>query len=219
MKVRTITWTMLIMLVANILVPTINMVHGTTASVNQAQTLVAQGSASELELTMILEKTVYRLGEPISITLEITNISNQTVTFDLGPDVNDFDFHVYNDTDGNVYWYSSIWVGAAIPMYVIFITLTPGDTWSENFVWQQEMLPSGTVSPGTYYIVGRVGPPYFFGEGSNLETTPIQIAIGPILSFRDWRYMGVLRFLEREDPSTITMLSSEPPLFLVSEKP
>lgn len=154
-----------------------------------ARASVAQGSNDGLQLTMTLEKTVYRLGEPIDIALTITNISNQTVTFGLGPDVNDFDFHVYNDTNSNIYWHSSIWIGSAIPMYIILIALKAGDNWSENFVWQQNMISSGTVSPGTYYIVGRVGPPYFLEENSTLETTPIQITILPILLFRNCRLL------------------------------
>jgi hypothetical protein len=125
-----------------------------------------------LKLTMALQKTNYSLGESISITLTITNVSNQTRNFGLGPDVNDFDFHVYNDTNSNIYWYSSRWVGSAIPLYIVFETLNAGESLNCALVWQQ------TVSPGTYYIVGRVGPPFFYGENSTMETTPVQITIG-----------------------------------------
>lgn len=148
------------------------------------QTLpTARGGADGLQLTMTLEKSVYSLGEPINITLTIANISNQTKNLDMGPDVNDFDFHVYNDTNSNIYWYSSRWLGSAIPQYVVFETLNAGESLNCTLVWQQtfshrlgsEALP---VSPGTYYIVGRIGPPFFYGKNSTMETTPIQITIG-----------------------------------------
>ena len=216
MKARTITWTMLIMLVASILLPTINMAHGTITSLNQTQT-VAQGTSDGLELTMMLEKTVYTLGEPISITLSISNISNQTITFGMSY-WNDYDFHVYNDSK-DIYWYSINEVGALIPDVIWDITLNPGDSTSWTLVWQQTDFASEPVCPGIYYIVGVVGPPFFYKENPTLETTPLQITIGWTLSFRDWRYMGLLHFLEREDPNlTSTMVSSEPPVFLISEK-
>lgn len=137
----------------------------TLESEGHSQTLpTARGGADGLQLTMTLEKTEYSLGEPINITLTITNISNQTKNFGLGPDVNDFDFHVYNDTNSNIYWYSSRWVGSAIPQYIVFETLNARESLNCTLVWQQtfshrldsEALP---VSPGTYYIVGRIGPP------------------------------------------------------------
>jgi hypothetical protein len=148
-----------------------------------SQTLLkAQGSADGLQLTMTLEKTDYSLGEPISIALSITNISNQTKEFGMGPSVNDFDFHVYNDTNSDIYWYSSRWVGAAIPQYVVLETLNAGESLNCTLVWQQTFShrlgsEATPVSPGTYYIVGRIGPPFFYGKNSTLETTPVQITI------------------------------------------
>ena len=151
---------------------------------------MAQGSALGIQLTMTLEKTVFRLGEPINVTLTMTNITNQTQTFVLGA-YNDFDFHVYNETNSNIYWHSSIWLGeVAIPDGLTGITLNPsepwGNSWTETFLWQQNMI-SGTfdnpsyvpVSPGTYYVVGRVGAPFSIDENSTWQTTPIQITILP----------------------------------------
>jgi hypothetical protein len=145
---------------------------------------MAQGRADGLQLTMTLEKTEYSLGEPVAVTLTITNISNQTRSFGLGPDVNDFDFHVYNDTDSNIYWYSSRWIGGGIPMFVVLETLNSSETLNSTLVWQQTFShglgsEGSPVSPGTYYIVGTIGPPFFYGKNSTLETTPIQIALVP----------------------------------------
>jgi hypothetical protein len=49
-----------------------------------------------LNLTITPEKTVYGLGEPINVTLTVTNISNQTINFAYAAWT--FDFLVYNDT-------------------------------------------------------------------------------------------------------------------------
>jgi len=153
-------------------------------------TQTSGNETSGLQLTMTLQKTVFRLGEPINVTLTITNITNQTQTFALGA-YNDFDFHVYNETNSDIYWHSSIWLGeVAIPDGLTGITLNStepwGNSWTESFLWQQNMI-SGTfdnpsyvtVSPGTYYVVGRVGAPYFIDENSIWQTPPIQIAILP----------------------------------------
>ena len=142
---------------------------------------MVQGNAGGLQLSMTLEKTVYKLGEPISIPLTISNVSNQTITFGMSY-WNDYDFHVYNDTN-DIYWYSANEIGGAIPNVIALITLNPGDSIAWTLVWQQTDFSSQPVSPGTYYIVGVVGAPFFYGEPPSLETTPLQITILPTLPF------------------------------------
>lgn len=73
---------------------------------NMLQTLItAQGFADGLQLTMTLEKANYSLGEPINLTLKITNISNQTIECLWIEPM--FDFVVYNDTNNNLYDYDN----------------------------------------------------------------------------------------------------------------
>jgi hypothetical protein len=52
---------------------------GTPTSTPTA-TVASRGNGN-LELTMTLDKTVYSLGEPVNLTLAITNISSQTINF------------------------------------------------------------------------------------------------------------------------------------------
>jgi len=53
----------------------------------------ASGRNGSLELTLTLDKTSYSLGEPVNLTLTITNISNQTINYThTGLD---FDFSSY----------------------------------------------------------------------------------------------------------------------------
>jgi hypothetical protein len=134
-------------------------------------TPAATGGNGDLQLTLALEKTVYSLGEPVNVTVTITNISNQTVSFThTGLD---FDFRVYNDTNNLVYQWSSF---RAIAQFIAIVPLAAGESISQNFTWLQTCnfnasAEGDQVSAGTYYIVGQTGPTY------GIQTTPIQITI------------------------------------------
>jgi hypothetical protein len=133
-----------------------------------------------LQLTMALQKTTYSLGEPINITLTLTNISNQTTTIELSA-YNNFDFQVYNDTNSILYQWSNCWIGVAVPQVIWLETLNAGESVSANLAWNQTCYNSGLskgvpVSSGTFYIVGQIGS-ILSGKSSTIETTPIQIAI------------------------------------------
>lgn len=146
----------------------------TNVSSNSIQTFpmmpTAKGVNDGLELTMTLEKTEYGLGEPINITLTITNISNQTINFTYVQPT--FDFRVYNDTNNALYQWSDF---QAFPQIAMLIPLNAGESLSENYVWGQTcnrtFVSEGVpVSTGTYYIVG-------IQPWSKLQTTPIQVTI------------------------------------------
>lgn len=120
-----------------------------------------------LKLTMTLQKTEYSLNEPINITLTIINISNQTINYSCSQP--NFDFWVYNDTNNDIYRWSNF---RFFPDYVVNMPLNTGEGLTGVLAWPQTcnktMSSEGvTVSPGTYYIVGRYG----------FQTTPIQVTI------------------------------------------
>lgn len=132
---------------------------------------VASGGNGNLELTMALGKTAYSLGEPVNLTLTITNISNQTTNFThTGLD---FDFRVYKDTNNVVYQWSNF---RAIAQFITIVPLHAGESMSANFTWLQTCnfstsVEGDPVSPGTYNIIGQTGPTY------GIQTTPIQLTI------------------------------------------
>ena len=145
-----------------------------------SSTPIAYGINGGFQLTMTLQKTKFSLGEPVNITLTVTNISNQTVQFyDFA---SYWDFLVYNDTDNGLYeWLGS---GRAFPMSAETFTLDPGiGVTNEVLVWPQTSnstrengVPASQVLPGAYYIIGEYGtnwgnPLY------KLQTTPIEITI------------------------------------------
>lgn len=123
-----------------------------------------------VELAMTLQKTEYSLGEPINITLTITNISNQTINFKRGDP--SFDFQVYNDKNYSVYL-DSAW---KIHSYgIVRFPFPAGESFSHVLVWGQtcnvtSMSEGVPVSAGTYHIVGLY-------DTYGLRTTPIQITI------------------------------------------
>jgi hypothetical protein len=170
------TITTLILLTALTALIGIGLVYGlsfitshTIKTENSTHTIpIAKGVNDGLELTMTLEKTEYNLGEPINITLTIKNISNQTINF--GYSAMTFDFLVYNDTNHDLYRWSSFQI---FPQIIVNTPLDPGESLARVLVWQQTcnktMSSEGVpVSPGTYSIIGQSG---------TLQTTPIQVSI------------------------------------------
>jgi hypothetical protein len=145
-----------------------------------------------LKLTLALEKTEYRLGEPINITLAITNIGNETVTYAISQRGYRFDFRVYNSSLSDIYQWSRWLRFAAIWDE---IALEPGQSLAVGqirgafpWVWTQicnkDEYDAPLVNAGTYYIVGQTGPiievngNHFLGEHRIvIETPPIQITL------------------------------------------
>ena len=134
-------------------------------------TVAATGSAGSLKITLTLLKTVYNLGEPVNLTVTISNISGQTVNFThTGLD---FNFQVYNDTNSLVFQWSNF---RAIPQFVAIEPFPAGTSMSQNFTWLQTCNFNASVigdqiSAGTYFIVGQSGLAY------KMQTSPTQITI------------------------------------------
>jgi hypothetical protein len=143
----------------------------TPITIIQSNQLTGSGTKGNLELTMTLDKTAYNIGEPVNLTLTITNISKQTINFThTGLD---FDFQVTNDTNNLVYQWSNF---KAIPQFITIESLPAGDNISSNFTWLQTcnfnaQVQGDATSPGTYNIIGQTGPTY------GIQTTPIQMTI------------------------------------------
>ena len=131
----------------------------------------AYGTNGSLELTLTVEKTSFSIGEPVNLTLTITNTSNQTI--DYTHTGLDFDFQVTNGTNNVVYQWSNF---RAIAQFIAIIPISAGESISANFTWRQicnfnTQVQGYPISPGTYSIVGETGPTY------KIQTTPIQVTI------------------------------------------
>jgi hypothetical protein len=143
----------------------------TLITIAQSNQLVGSGTKGDLELTMTIDKSVYSFGEPINLTLTITNISQQTINFThTGLD---FDFQVTNDTNNLVYQWSNF---KFIPQFMSTEELPAGGIITSNFTWPQicnfnTQVEGDAAAPGTYFIIGQTGSTY------NIQTNPIQITI------------------------------------------
>jgi hypothetical protein len=129
------------------------------------------GEDDALVLTLTLQKTTFALGEPVNLTIIVTNISDQTI--DYTHTGLDFDFKITNDTSSLVYQWSNF---KAIAQFITIEPLLAGKSFSQNFTWQQtcnfNLQVDGTAaSPGTYWVIGLTGPSY------GMQTSPIQISI------------------------------------------
>ena len=161
-------------------------------------TATAVNKAVGLELTVHLEKIEYNLGEPVNITLTLTDISNKTLHLWLRSDIA-WDYQVFNSTNSLMFDYlSDVFTFGSIGFPV---NITAGQSITVPFVWPQAYgpIPFSTVtplsppvsiggginitrvslggavtlvSPGRYYIIER-----FSNSTFTLQTPPIQIII------------------------------------------
>ena len=141
-----------------------------------------------LELTTELEKTEFQLGEPITITVSLTNLGNETLVINFAKHVPinisgswmevTYQFRVYDENGTKILLYPGVHL-----MSVKTVTFDPGETISVPFVWTQwyHRFPSGSIeqaTPGTYKIVGEtVGFSVEGFSGYLLETPSITITI------------------------------------------
>lgn len=134
-------------------------------------------------LTVTLEKTAYKLKEPVNITLTLINIGEENITFQSFYDFL-VDFIVYDTNFVQVYQY---WKEHGIVDTLHLIPpFQPGEKWTFPYIWYQEngLVYQGLsqdppayykkVPPGTYYIIG------IFDSTSNkvrLETPAVKITV------------------------------------------
>jgi hypothetical protein len=111
------------------------------------------------KLAMIIPKDTYALGEPVNITLRLTNLRNESVTI----------FHnlmsllAYSvlDPSGNLIYYEDEVPGAITLPVVVDKTMEPNMAYEKLFVWRQVYwgtcndVEYPITTPGTYTIKGR----------------------------------------------------------------
>jgi len=109
------------------------------------------------KLTMIIPKDTYALGEPVNITLKLTNIGDENVTIHHGWGI-PLNYLVLNQTGSEIY--NSQWVTIVL-MVRDETTLEPNMSIEKSFTWKQVSIDyplrsfqEYPVSTGTYYIVG-----------------------------------------------------------------
>jgi hypothetical protein len=105
-------------------------------------------------MTLDANKTSFQQGEEITLTLALTNLSNQTKTITDVNGVSIFNFEVYDHNNNLVYMYE---IGA-YPIINKTIIIPPNANYNETFTWGQGGIPYVHPSQepvGTYYIIGN----------------------------------------------------------------
>lgn len=128
-----------------------------------------------IKLMARLDKTSYRLGELVNITLTVTNISNETVLLCFSV-LCKISFVVLNISSQTIFDYftSHVWPDSGGE-----VLLDSGELLSQTLTWDQleiDNFPpfaSRQVQLGTYYIKGQIGP-YLRYVGPPDEYNPLE---------------------------------------------
>jgi len=128
--------------------------------------LQAEATKYPFKLVIALEKTVFKLGEPVYVTWILTNIGEENVTLYHSAD-SMFDFLIRDENFIHVYRYAFDYGWAAI--YFPFPPIEPGGNWTETRIWDPTYVPLGT-----YYVSGIFYSPTY---GLTIETSAIRITI------------------------------------------
>jgi DNA-binding transcriptional ArsR family regulator len=111
----------------------------------------------QLKLTVDLEKVVFAVGERINVTLRLTNIGSENVSFWASPFF--FNFDVLDTTNRTVYRWSN---GRIFPFLCVILPepLRPWEYVEQTLSWEQTSpdYAGEQVSAGIYYIVGMCSP-------------------------------------------------------------
>jgi len=142
----------------------------------------AEATAYPFKLKITLEKTTYKLGEPVNVTWILTNISDENVTLYNSIDWV-FDF-IIRDKDFNHVFQWSCDYGVLL-VVLPFPPIAPGDNMTFTGKWRQTYdgsniypyygLGGKNVPSGIYYVFGVFASGTY---GFEFETPAIRITIG-----------------------------------------
>jgi len=124
----------------------------------------------DLRLDLEVARSVFRPGEPVSVSLRVTNTAPAAVTVTFGGQ----QYDIIVRQRGALVWQWSHDKGFA--QVVRQVELAPGETRSYHVVWDQRDLQGRLVEPGTYEVTGvlmavqRSGPP-------RAEVGPVQVTV------------------------------------------
>lgn len=142
-----------------------------TEKSNEGGGIMVETTKSPLKLTMILNKTTFKVGEKVNFTLFIENIGNETLTFHFGY-MDHASFVVYDANGSKAY---DMEEDTAWPMVVAPPTHVPsGLVLRFRMTWYQKK--DASLPPSTYHFVGgfRSGS---LGLTDLIETPPVTITL------------------------------------------
>ena len=140
--------------------------------------------ASPYKETVTTDQLTYQPGQPIQFTFTMTNTSDEPATLGEGPSGTGF----LVSQDGQTVWSSN---SGPNPMWVMLLTLQPGQSWTTDATWDGLISPAGGGSPvqtadGSFVVTNemdRLGPSASF----QIQTSPLSYKLdvpGDDLPFR-----------------------------------
>lgn len=128
----------------------------------------------QLSITLDANKTNFRQGEEINLTLTLTNLSNLTKTLTDVNGASIFNFEIYQSSPDNwIYMYE---IGA-YPIIDKTITIPPNANYNQTFTWDQrglDYIHPSQEPVGTYHIIGNINDN---GSIPSLQTSRLSICI------------------------------------------
>jgi hypothetical protein len=112
-----------------------------------------------------------RGGDPVPVSLRLTNVTDRVLTVYLQGRPTAFDIVVRGE-DGAVLWQRL--EGQAITAILGVRTLEPHSTVTFEDVWPQRDQAGRSVPPGDYTLVGRL-----LTDGDSLTTRPTTVRVQP----------------------------------------
>lgn len=115
------------------------------------ESLEGRALLSGLVASLTTNQTAYTPGQPIVMTFQETNVSNQAISVEDGPSIDGFDV-----TQGNkLIWRSN---SGVTPMFIRLDTLQPGQSLTLSATWNG--VPAGGSTPisGTFDITNTLNP-------------------------------------------------------------
>lgn len=108
-----------------------------------------------IKLTVSLNQITFFIGEEINVTLQLTNLSNETIILPFQTPMK-FDLVICDESLQTIYVYSYTRGSAAIGSY---IKLEPGESLCQTLAWNQTRFDSSyneeQVGSGTYFVYGK----------------------------------------------------------------
>ncbi len=127
---------------------------------------LSQEGRGALRLDLRADRAVYAVGEPITLTLAVTNPGADPVTL-TAPSSQLYDFIVLREG-------REIWRWSAGQMFLTVLTpltIAPGQTRAFTETWDQRDRNGQPVTPGDYVIVGELP------GGERIGLTPQEVRI------------------------------------------
>lgn len=120
-----------------------------------------------------ITKQSYAAGEPIDITLAVTNTGGSpvSITFTSGQR---FEFRVRRPRGGDVWFWSH---DKAFLQVIQTISLKPGEALSFKEAWDQRDLQGRRVDPGPYEVVAIFMGRAAGGDGQSVQLPPLFFTI------------------------------------------